>query len=596
MSPSITPPLQSGAPEARPARWILAGVVRAERPLGSIQFWWLVSLLFAALLAWDSRQSMNPDGMSYLEMASGALHRGPMNLVNGWWSPGYPALLSVALLVFHPSPQSEFPLTHFVNFLVFVFALLSFTFFLRSWLAALRQTPLNEDEPPLVAFSFAVFLPLTITYIGLETVAPDLCVAGIAFLAAGLCCRISLLGFTRRRAAALGAILGVGYYVKTAMFPISLILLAALFVWPPSGKFRRREVIWPLLAFLIVAAPLAALISSRVGHLSIGESGPVNYLMHATGAMRNGPAELENYAGKGALAHPPRILLNKPLTVEFSYPLDGTDPLHYEPSYWWAGARAGFNLKAQLAALRAGLRYYLAVLAEMKILLVGALVLCVCGFHLGFVSAPGRSGLWLIIWPAAACLMFAFVLVDSRYVAGFYVLFWLGVYGSLWRSVPGLTRAAVLGTVSCVLLLPAAHSGLAAAKTAVKGMVRQGGGTPSYLVIAAALRANGVNPGDRLATVGRIYDAYYAHHLGARIVAEIEDAEGFWRLPAGEAGKVEESLANLGVKALISEKRPVSGIPSDGWQEITLPDSGRFSMLMLSGMSTAAPQPPRLSP
>jgi hypothetical protein len=47
---------------------------------------------------------MNPDGLSYLDLASEALRSGPSGLVNGHWSPGYPALLCVALTLFDPSP------------------------------------------------------------------------------------------------------------------------------------------------------------------------------------------------------------------------------------------------------------------------------------------------------------------------------------------------------------------------------------------------------------------------------------------------------------------------------------------------------------
>jgi hypothetical protein len=67
-------------------------------------------------------------------MASEALHGGPAKLVNGLWSPGYPALISIALFIFHPHPSQEFPLMHLVNFVIFALALWAFSAFLRYWL------------------------------------------------------------------------------------------------------------------------------------------------------------------------------------------------------------------------------------------------------------------------------------------------------------------------------------------------------------------------------------------------------------------------------------------------------------------------------
>jgi hypothetical protein len=76
---------------------------------------------------------MDPDGMSYIEMASRAAQHGPGELVNGYWSPAYPGLIALAYWAVHPSPDLEFPLVHFVNFLIFAFTLAAFNFLVKSW-------------------------------------------------------------------------------------------------------------------------------------------------------------------------------------------------------------------------------------------------------------------------------------------------------------------------------------------------------------------------------------------------------------------------------------------------------------------------------
>src|SRR5262245_25402428 len=89
---------------SRPKKLLLALISFFEVALGSIPFWWSISLGSAAILALSARHSMDEDGLSYLDLASEALHSGPVGLLNGYWSPGYPALLSLALALFHPLP------------------------------------------------------------------------------------------------------------------------------------------------------------------------------------------------------------------------------------------------------------------------------------------------------------------------------------------------------------------------------------------------------------------------------------------------------------------------------------------------------------
>src|SRR5208282_1563795 len=98
----------------------LKSLVRAsssfsEFALGSVPCWWGLCACFAAILTWSARHSMNPDGLSYLDLASEALAGGPSKLLNSYWSPGYPALIGIAMLVFRPSADQEFALIHFVN-------------------------------------------------------------------------------------------------------------------------------------------------------------------------------------------------------------------------------------------------------------------------------------------------------------------------------------------------------------------------------------------------------------------------------------------------------------------------------------------------
>ncbi len=199
-----------GHTASQPKEWLLALVSFFERALGSIPFWWSICLGSAGILAVSARHSMNPDGLSYLDLASEGLHSGPSALLNGYWSPGYPVLLSLALALFRPSPAQEFPLVHFVNLFIFALTLLAFHFFLRHWLLSHTDDAIGDQEKKdFVPFAFCTFLWFTLEYIGVGVVTPDLCVAAIVFLAAGITCRLSLPGSSRKHYVALGFALGL---------------------------------------------------------------------------------------------------------------------------------------------------------------------------------------------------------------------------------------------------------------------------------------------------------------------------------------------------------------------------------------------------
>jgi len=69
---------------------------------------WGVGILLAVGQAWISRYQVSPDSISYLDMSNGVLpgsdwHR----LINGVWSPLYPAILGVFRRVFNISLSTK---------------------------------------------------------------------------------------------------------------------------------------------------------------------------------------------------------------------------------------------------------------------------------------------------------------------------------------------------------------------------------------------------------------------------------------------------------------------------------------------------------
>src|SRR5437879_1116906 len=93
-----------------------------------------ICLAVGLIHAWLGRLSMNPDGISYLDVGDAFVHRNWAVAVNAWWSPLYPWTIGLVLRALGGYPKWEFPIVHLVNFAIFVLALFAFRFLLRALL------------------------------------------------------------------------------------------------------------------------------------------------------------------------------------------------------------------------------------------------------------------------------------------------------------------------------------------------------------------------------------------------------------------------------------------------------------------------------
>ena len=97
----------------------------------------IVITSFAQIL---ERNYLNPDGLSYLEVASHTVEKGPGSLLHLYWSPLYPALIAAALSVFRPTPAHEIELVHVVNELLVIGASATCSWFIWTWIEAHAHT------------------------------------------------------------------------------------------------------------------------------------------------------------------------------------------------------------------------------------------------------------------------------------------------------------------------------------------------------------------------------------------------------------------------------------------------------------------------
>ena len=301
--------------------------------------------------------------------------------------------------------------------------------------------------------------------------------------------------------------------------------------------------------------------------MSFGETGRLNYawfVNHLEPAWQGWEGE----GNHGTPEHPPRVLVQHPRVLEFASPVPGTYPLWFDPAYWYAGAQTRFDVRQQWHTFTGNLTQCKPMIG----LLAGALALCGLLAWRRKSVALVESSVYLVVWPVAACLLYALVHVESRYFAGFLVIFWLtipGLFPVRWRVQ---ATAVLLLVASAVLVLSAIRGPRNDVSIAAAADAR---------LVAGRLKSMGVRPGDRLAVVGDGFYAFYARLSGTRIVAEIPDANDWWRADCRQAETLRQTLGGIGVKALVATGRP-KAYQCPGWQEVPGTRAPSYSLLTVA--------------
>jgi hypothetical protein len=249
---------------------------------------WCVALALGAADCWATRFTMNPDGVSYLDMGD-AYFRGDWHIaVNAYWSPLYSWILGLFLKVLRPSAYWEYPMAHLVNFLIYAAALGSFEFFLRAWIDYRRRSsPEGSEAAPTEwawwILGYSLFISSSLILITVKVVTPDMYVAAFVYLAFGLILRMRTGTATWRTSVLLGLVLGLAYLAKAVMFPLAFAFIVATVFSCRSGWREIRYAAVSALVFLLVSSPLIATLSRAKGHLTFGDSGKWNYVMFIDG-------------------------------------------------------------------------------------------------------------------------------------------------------------------------------------------------------------------------------------------------------------------------------------------------------------------------
>lgn len=521
-------------------------------------------------------QSMNADGIAYLDIGDAYLRGDWSTAINAVWSPLYSWILGLVNFIIKPTMQWEFPTVHIVNFFIYLFALACFEFMWRN----VRGAPQPEDrrlsDPLWWTLGYLLFIWTTLSLIQMWAVTPDMLMAGLVFLAAGLIAKIRAGDDGLRLFLSLGLILGLGYLSKTFMFSVAPVFLALTWLVQKRTMDSFFKTVLAVVVFLLISFPFILLISNVKGKLTIGEAGTVTFLRYVNGMPF--PHWQGDPANGIVLKHPSRVIHESPAVYEFGESIGGTYPITLDPSYWYEGIEPRFDFGGLLARLLSSSLVY----AELFFQQQGILFACVLALYV--MGQRQKYPLWEIIrrWalviPAVIAFgLYATVLVQSRYVGVFVLLFWADILANIRLPAAPNTKTwlNVLGGIAALgLLANIAMFNLDGFKrlnpTMGAASIEQSAPPAKPLEVAQALHELGVGLGDKVGVIGYAYDSFWARLARVKIIAEIFEAQAiddFWRRDESLRQSVLQAFASAGVDAVVAEYVPEDA-EMTGWHRV----------------------------
>jgi hypothetical protein len=488
-----------------------------------------VLILVGALDAWFTRQwNVNPDGISYIDMARAFSEHGPAALVNGYWSPLYPAVIGVAIKVFAPARDVLYPMVRAINFAIFAVALLAFVRLLRITMA--RHALLREAPAPTIAMcmisAWGLFFLLVSQAIGQSLVTPDMGVAAIVFLIAAELLCLDEAPWSAGRWMRFGTLLAVGYWWKAILFPVGgvALVVAAWIAWrrrdPVRGPFAGG------VAFGALALALAIPVSAHVGRATFGETGRLNHLWYVSN-VPNVPLLCLPRGSRLPPAEVPveRVIVEHPLTCVIGDSEAGaTLPLWYDPSPHYARAQNHFSMSETLVAMRNNLEFMRAAFAEA--LPFGGVALGVAFLALLLVRGFPATGRPIVAFGAIPIAAYLLVYVELRHIVPFIVTIGLVTLSAL-AARRARWSGALLALVTICVGAESVYRIATQQRVEAAIMLHELRGDPRpeqvSITVARELVDRGLTAGDRVAAINTMWNVDWAQRVGLLVRAYVPE-------------------------------------------------------------------------
>jgi hypothetical protein len=515
--------------------------------------------------AWNRRYDFATcDIIAYLDVADAYLHGDWGSVVNGNWSPLYSWLLALAQTLLGFPPFWDACRVKLVNFLIFLFSLACFRYFLHHLLQFHDQKSgptLSRALPRgvVLAAGYGLYLWSALRWIGLSCDTPDLCTAGLVYLAYGLLLRAQTRPAHGFHYAGFGAILGLGYLSKAAMLPLAPVFLVAALVGRSSLRQVLSRLVPALAGLILVAGPYVAALSLTKGRLTFSDTGKLSYIWYVNPTCDVIPwahwqGEPPEY---GTPLHTTRKRFADPDLFEFAGPVGGTYPPWTDPTYWNDGLRIRLDLGKQKALLAKNVSFYWS--RFFKVLLLSFALLAAVGGRPG-QSVCGLAACWRILTPALAGLGLYALSTDfpvnslllqpsTRFIASFLVLFFATTVASVQLAPTLLSRRLVLALLLGGLLLAGGKLGHHVRHDLKAVCLEKQENV--HAQVAETLYRLGLRPGDPIAILGdNEIQSYGARLARLKIIAQADD-KVFWSKDARRQAEFLQAVEALGAEAVM---------------------------------------------
>lgn len=305
--PAATPP-PAPTPPARPPR------VREADLLA------IGTFLLCMILGWATRNALNPDGVSYLDLARRVQEGDWGRFVQGYWSPLYPLLLAGVAVLTGAESVDLLGWVHLLNALIAGAGIW--------WVWRLAR---HRDDPRFTRAAFAILLLAAARTPRIDAVSPDLLLVAV-FAALSY----ELLVHATARSVRLGALLGLAFLVKTSGWPWFLAAVVVLAGFAADGAARRRIAGAAAVAVGVMLLWLVPL-SLKTGRPTLGTAGALNYCWYLRACDSRSP---DTHRGSHR-AFAPLVLSS---TVHITQVRFADEPWTWQPwsdpSAWAAGVES----------------------------------------------------------------------------------------------------------------------------------------------------------------------------------------------------------------------------------------------------------------
>jgi hypothetical protein len=503
---------------------------------------------------WDPYQ-IDGDAVAYMDIGDLIRSHQWAGVVNGYWHPLYPAMLSVGRILFHATRFTELHAYYMVNFGIFLLEMLAIVAFTDA-IVCLREARLGEASSSSSGATDFLLGRCGLRYIGLSLlliatqrelsmgrVRPDALLQALLLFALAALLR-HLATNHLRYAAFMGLALGLAYLTKSFAFVFTLLCVATLIafrlLWQKHAPTRVAAAgLLAIVCFAIVAGPYIAALSKQKGRFDFGDSGTLNYAWYVGGTEKMhlqqdqtalfGSAEVH-------LKHPEKELLQSPVIVSYRQLPYGTYPDWFDATFWNDHIKTHINVHGEVRVVARNLVVtvrYLLNHPEVWILLA---VFLLVGARLSLAWRPSANAFWLVpvLLGVAIFCIYGMVNIEERYVTVGFISILLPLFATL-RPSSASSSAGTRTPASALVLLLALLAAGESARTIAQlrrslSVARSPGGwyDPDTFRAAHALNALGVGPGDTIACIGTIacvYDHYWARLAGVRILTEIYEPD-----------------------------------------------------------------------